>query len=88
LNITIEDTGLGIQENDRHNLFQKFGYIENDQGMNKDGIGLGLVILDSIVQQFNGKIEFKPTKDGGSTFFFSFQLESNIEHKNITYLAP
>jgi K+-sensing histidine kinase KdpD len=40
--------------------------------MNKDGIGLGLVILDTIVNQFNGQIEFKPTPGGGSTFFFSF----------------
>ena len=42
--------------------------------MNKDGIGLGLVILDTIVKQFNGKIEFKPTIGGGSTFFFTFEL--------------
>lgn len=74
LHVQIEDTGLGIKVEDRHKLFKQFGYIENDQGMNTDGIGLGLVILDTIVKQFEGKIEFKSTHGGGSTFSFTFEL--------------
>ena len=45
--------------------------------MNTDGIGLGLVILDTIVKQFNGNIEFNTTTGGGSTFSFTFELQKN-----------
>ena len=42
----IEDTGIGIKKEDESKLFKFFGRIENDQGYNKEGIGLGLVILN------------------------------------------
>ena len=46
LKIEIEDTGLGIKEADQKHLFKVFGQVKNDQGLNKNGVGLGLVILN------------------------------------------
>lgn len=43
--------------------------------MNTQGIGLGLVIADQIVSQFDGDIKFKSKLGVGSTFTFTFQLE-------------
>jgi nitrogen-specific signal transduction histidine kinase len=36
--------------------------------MNRNGVGLGLVIADNIVNQFNGKITFESTPKKGSNF--------------------
>ena len=46
--------------------------------MNKNGIGLGLVIIDNIVNKFGGKIGFYSKSEEGSEFFFTFKLENEL----------
>lgn len=46
--------------------------------MNTNGIGLGLVISKSIVQQFGGDITFKSTPKIGSVFTFTFKLDEYV----------
>ena len=43
--------------------------------MNTNGIGLGLVISENIVEVFGGKIDFKSKPGIGSIFKFTFKLE-------------
>ena len=45
--------------------------------MNKNGIGLGLVIAKQIVEQFNGEINVSSTIGKGTTFTFTFQISEN-----------
>jgi K+-sensing histidine kinase KdpD len=66
---------LGIKAEDKKHLFKAFGYVENNRGLNKNGVGLGLVILNQITKQFDGEIKFKDTVGGGSTFYFSIELD-------------
>ena len=49
LKISVTDTGLGIKEEDQGKLFKLFGQVQNNQGLNQGGIGLGLVIIEKIV---------------------------------------
>ena len=58
LKIDVHDTGLGIREEDRDKMFKLFGQVKNDKGLNQNGIGLGLVIIKKIVNQFGGVIDF------------------------------
>jgi signal transduction histidine kinase len=44
LQIAVQDTGIGISEQDQKKLFKLFGFLEDQQRMNTKGIGLGLVI--------------------------------------------
>jgi len=44
--------------------------------MNTNGIGLGLVISDQIVSQFEGSISFKSEFGVGSTFTYTFKLHT------------
>jgi two-component system sensor histidine kinase BarA len=59
LRIAVIDTGIGIEYEDQDKLFKLFGFVQDAKQMNKNGIGLGLVIADNIVSQFNGQIDFE-----------------------------
>ena len=50
LYVSIQDTGLGIDEKDQKSLFQDFRKLESTEGVNNEGIGLGLSICKSIVE--------------------------------------
>lgn len=77
LEVTVQDTGIGISEEDHDKLFKLGGFRkELDQQNNTRGFGLGLTISQLIVNQFNGKITFKSKVGEGSTFTFSFKLET------------
>jgi signal transduction histidine kinase len=46
LEITVEDTGIGIAKDDQKKLFKLFGFLSDSKKLNTKGIGLGLVISD------------------------------------------
>jgi len=56
-------------------LFKLFGFVKDTEAMNTNGIGLGLVISENIVNKFGGIIEFNSIPGEGSTFTFNFKLE-------------
>jgi len=69
LTINVEDTGIGIREEDQCKLFKLFGSIKNQKKkFNINGIGLGLVICKLIVQKFGGQINFESVYQKGSSF--------------------
>ena len=78
----INDQGMGIPENDQYTIFNVLS-TEKDQKqmLLSDGsqMGLGLFISKQIVTKFNGSLDFVSKYEIGSTFFFSFDLESDNE---------
>jgi signal transduction histidine kinase len=44
LQISVIDTGIGIDKKDHDKLFKLFGFIKDHKQMNTKGIGLGLMI--------------------------------------------
>ena len=76
LKISVKDTGIGIPEENKGKLFKLFGFMENtkENKMNQNGIGLGLVIAQMIVEQYDGTIEFESTHRKGSCFTFTFKI--------------
>ena len=47
---------------------------DSTQGINTEGIGLGLVISKQIVKRFNGQINFISKYKEGTTFFYTFDI--------------
>ncbi len=61
--IQIKDDGVGIPEEERDAIFKK-GYKKGD----KAGTGLGLHLVKTIVESYDGNIEVKDSKLGGARF--------------------
>jgi signal transduction histidine kinase len=66
--IAISDTGIGINETDRENLFSEFVRIKNEKTRNITGSGLGLSIVRKVVELYNGTITVDSVPDIGTTF--------------------
>ena len=84
LKVSVIDTGIGIPHEHQDKLFKLFGFINNSAQMNTNGIGLGLVISDQIVHQFDGSITFESEPNVGSTFTFTFML-NRIDESQINF---
>ncbi|MDN5329771.1 MAG: hypothetical protein PWP35_1558 [Bacteroidales bacterium] len=65
----VSDTGLGIPENEKELIFERFYQIEKYQTQSRSGTGLGLSIVKTIVEQMGGKIWLESELGKGSTFF-------------------
>jgi len=66
----VKDTGIGIKEEDKENIFDRF-YIGES---NKVGTGLGLAIVKSLSELLGGSIWFDSDEGVGSCFYFSMPV--------------
>ena len=78
LQISVKDTGAGIEFQEQDKLFQLFKLVEKPDEMRENGIGLSLAVINQIVQQFDGCITFDSIPNQGSTFTFTFKIESRV----------
>jgi signal transduction histidine kinase len=67
---SVSDTGTGIPEDDQKKIFDHFTKF-NYHGMNNEGTGIGLSIVEKLVTMLNGRIWLKSVFGEGSTFYFS-----------------
>ena len=72
----VEDSGIGIQEQELSKLFKFFGKLISSQSINKGGMGLGLSISKLIVNQMKGDIKVQSIYKKGSVFSFTIFIES------------
>jgi len=74
IEIIVEDTGIGISEEDQQKLFQEFMRIKNQKTQQISGSGLGLSILKKIVEMYKGTIQVKSKEDVGTRFDITLPL--------------
>jgi len=75
IQITVTDSGIGISQEQQHQLFQSFQQADSKTSRKFGGSGLGLVISKNIVELMGGQIELKSEIGKGSSFSFSFQVK-------------
>jgi signal transduction histidine kinase len=73
--IQITDSGIGIPEKQRMNIFSKFFRADNAVKTVTDGTGLGLYVAKTIIERHHGTIRFESTEGKGTTFFITLPNE-------------
>ena len=77
--LTVEDTGIGIPEEDRLNVFTRFYRVDKARSRQSGGSGLGLSIVHDAVTAHGGNIRVGNNKPQGSIFIVSFPRPSSEE---------
>jgi two-component system sensor histidine kinase BarA len=89
LRISVEDTGIGLVEEDLRVLFQAFSQADNRLSRQAGGTGLGLVISKHLVEQMGGEIGVDSVPAEGSKFWISLTLpkarnDTTDQHPSLT----
>jgi len=79
LDFAVEDTGIGIKEEDLSRLFAEFERIEEQRNRNVEGTGLGMSITVQLLRMMGSELKVESIYGEGSKF--SFMLEQSIINK-------
>ncbi len=71
--LSVEDTGIGMKEEDTKNLFEDFMRIKSEHTKNISGSGLGLSIVKKLVDLYDASIEVESKPEEGSCFTIIFK---------------
>jgi signal transduction histidine kinase len=70
--ISVQDHGIGISDDDKKHLFERF--FRGKNVTNIQGTGLGLHIVSKYVELMNGQIEARSELENGTTFLIRFDI--------------
>lgn len=70
LRVEVEDTGLGIREEDKENLFKAFKRLDTQKNHGVEGTGLGVTIVNELLNMMGSELQFESEYGEGSKFFF------------------
>ncbi len=73
--LTVKDSGIGISEEDKHHLFERF--FRGTNVTNIQGTGLGLHIVEKYVELMNGNIECESELEMGTSFIITFGINAS-----------
>jgi len=74
LTFAIQDSGIGIPQQDMERLFEKFYRGTNREALAQRGTGLGLAIVRSIAERHGGRVWVESELGKGSTFYLLVPL--------------
>jgi len=73
--VEVKDSGIGVQEASRNQIFECF--FQENRDTSQSGTGLGLAIAKNLVTMMNGKIGVSSQPHRGSCFWFSLKLRKS-----------
>jgi signal transduction histidine kinase len=73
--VSVEDTGDGVRDDKKDQLFQKFVQLNDSDESVGPGTGLGLVISKGIIDAHGGRIWIEDNEPRGARFVFTMPLE-------------
>ncbi len=79
IRVSVLDRGVGIPDDKRNRVFERFYQIEEPLHHSSPGLGLGLYVARDIIEAHGGNIWNEPRGGGGT--IFSFSLPHRSQHK-------
>lgn len=81
---SVRDTGIGIPEQQKKNLFHAFSQADSSTSKKFGGTGLGLAISNGIIDKMNGSIRLESQKGLGTTVSFCIPVKFLSENETYT----
>jgi len=78
IEIAVTDTGIGIEAQDIHRLFQPFVQVESTLSRRFEGTGLGLALVRKLAELHGGAVAVTSTPGKGSTFTVWLQYKADL----------
>ena len=75
--VTVSDQGIGISDEHKECIFERFIQIDSSDNRQRSGSGLGLSITKAFVEGMEGVISFESELGKGTTFYISFPATGN-----------
>ena len=88
LHFDVKDTGLGITEEQKAQLFQSFQQADSSVTRRYGGTGLGLAISKKLAQMMGGEVGVESEFGKGSTFWFTAWLGKSAENRRVYVPDP
>jgi signal transduction histidine kinase/chemotaxis response regulator CheB len=66
--LTVRDTGVGIPQQELPHIFGRFHRVRNAQARSHEGSGIGLSLVQELVQQLGGRIRVRSEEGAGTVF--------------------
>ena len=82
--VSIEDTGIGIKEENVHIVFEQFRQIDGNLNRSVGGTGLGMPITKKLIELHGGEIWIESSVGRGSTFWFTIPNAQHIRRRRDT----
>lgn len=79
ISISIKDDGVGIPRNLQDKVFERFQRVDNGFSRSKEGSGIGLSIVKSLVELQGGTIELNSDINEGTEFIIKFKTEDEAK---------
>jgi len=74
IQVSVTDYGIGIPDEFRSQIFNKFAQADSSDTRKHGGTGLGLSIVKFIIEKFNGRIDYRSVPGKETTFFFHIPI--------------
>lgn len=68
LHLEVRDSGIGIPEQARVEIFREFYQLDNPERDRRKGLGLGLAIVDALARQLGHRVDLRSAPGRGSVF--------------------
>ena len=81
LEFFVKDTGVGIPQNQKELIFERFRQGSESHNRDYEGSGLGLAIAKSYIKMLGGEIWVESKEGKGSIFYFTIPYNAVLEEK-------